>query len=394
MKILIYSNGFGDKTTTFIRNEIYCLLKNKCIIKYLCNETREIELIHENFELIRVPIVETRLKSILRHKLKLAFLKLFNKNAKFQKEVIALINQFKPDLIYCHFFNESLILFDNLTDNKISSVIHFHGYDASKFLNNKKYVRRINEFYARRNVHFLFPSYDMKQRVEKYLKKKISASVIYYAIDYKKFSPQKSEDQIVNRNEFIFLQVSGIFEKKGHEFTLIAFKNFLQSLPADNSKKYIYQYTGDGNGDPELAERLLHLTKTLKINDNVQAIGFVTPSKAVELMDNANCFIHNSITPDSGDMEGIPNAIMEAMSMKLPVISTFHSGIPELVEDNTNGILVEEKNVDEYVSAFRDIQFFKCRLEVNRQKIISDFSLKNYETQLYELLKEKSENDY
>ncbi|MGB8367527.1 MAG: glycosyltransferase, partial [Candidatus Babeliales bacterium] len=47
---------------------------------------------------------------------------------------------------------------------------------------------------------------------------------------------------------------------------------------------------------------------------------------------------------NNGDEEGIPNSLKEAMARGMPVISTYHSGIPELVEDGVSGFLVPQRN--------------------------------------------------
>ena len=57
-------------------------------------------------------------------------------------------------------------------------------------------------------------------------------------------------------------------------------------------------------------------------------------------------FVHHSITPQNGDEEGIPTSIMEAMLMKLPILTTYHAGIPELVKHGENGLLCKEKDVN------------------------------------------------
>ncbi|MDH8388900.1 glycosyltransferase, partial [Klebsiella pneumoniae] len=57
------------------------------------------------------------------------------------------------------------------------------------------------------------------------------------------------------------------------------------------------------------------------------------------------------VTANNGDMEGIPVAIMEAMASGLPVITTYHSGIPELVENNHSGWLCPERDVHSIVDA-------------------------------------------
>lgn len=71
------------------------------------------------------------------------------------------------------------------------------------------------------------------------------------------------------------------------------------------------------------------------------------PAKAVQgLMMKADVFLQHSVTdPKTGDQEGLPVAILEAMAMSLPVISTRHAGIPEAVQDGDTGLLVDEGDV-------------------------------------------------
>ncbi len=68
------------------------------------------------------------------------------------------------------------------------------------------------------------------------------------------------------------------------------------------------------------------------------------PSAVVhQLMQEADIFLQHSMTdPDTGDEEGLPVAILEAMSHALPVVSTKHAGIPEAVLDKGTGFLVNE----------------------------------------------------
>jgi colanic acid/amylovoran biosynthesis glycosyltransferase len=57
---------------------------------------------------------------------------------------------------------------------------------------------------------------------------------------------------------------------------------------------------------------------------------------------DAHVFVLPSKTSKSGDMEGIPVALMEAMGTGMPVIATRHSGTPELVEHDVSGLLCDE----------------------------------------------------
>lgn len=64
------------------------------------------------------------------------------------------------------------------------------------------------------------------------------------------------------------------------------------------------------------------------------------------MIKDSDLFLAPSVTSQDGDTEGIPVAIMEAMARGLPVLSTRHAGIPELVEDGKSGFLVPERDPD------------------------------------------------
>jgi colanic acid/amylovoran biosynthesis glycosyltransferase len=69
---------------------------------------------------------------------------------------------------------------------------------------------------------------------------------------------------------------------------------------------------------------------------------------------DADIFIHPSMTR-RGRKEGIPGTVVEAMAAGLPVVSTFHAGIPSVIESGRNGLLVREGDVDGLVSALRTL---------------------------------------
>lgn len=73
----------------------------------------------------------------------------------------------------------------------------------------------------------------------------------------------------------------------------------------------------------------------------------------LDAMQKADLFILPCRTGPGGDEEGIPNAIKEAMACGLPVVSTRHGGIPELVEHERNGLLSDENDFDGLVANLR-----------------------------------------
>ncbi|EFH2951749.1 glycosyltransferase, partial [Escherichia coli] len=85
-----------------------------------------------------------------------------------------------------------------------------------------------------------------------------------------------------------------------------------------------------------------------------------------------------SVTGGNGDMEGIPVVLMEAMACGKIVVSTRHSGIPELIEDGVTGFLCEEKNVEELVEKIKFINSLGTRKKniavEARKKVVNDFN--------------------
>jgi glycosyltransferase involved in cell wall biosynthesis len=82
---------------------------------------------------------------------------------------------------------------------------------------------------------------------------------------------------------------------------------------------------------------------------------------------------------ENGDRDGIPNVLLEAMAMEIPVVSTDISGISELVKNEENGFLVPEKNPPALAQALEKLlaqpelreQFGKA----GRQRVLQQFSL-------------------
>ncbi len=81
----------------------------------------------------------------------------------------------------------------------------------------------------------------------------------------------------------------------------------------------------------------------------------------MELLKDTDILIAPSITGTDGEQEGIPVALMEALAQGLPVLSTQHSGIPELIQDGESGFLVREGDVDALAER---LEFFLVHPEI------------------------------
>lgn len=124
-------------------------------------------------------------------------------------------------------------------------------------------------------------------------------------------------------------------EKKGIEYAIRA---VAQLIP--DYANLTYQIIGDGPLKAELAQ----LIDELGVKDSVQLLGWKTQPEIKEILAKAHLFMAPSVTAADGDRDAPINVLKEAMAMGLPVISTDHGGIPELVRDGISGYLVPERD--------------------------------------------------
>ena len=108
-------------------------------------------------------------------------------------------------------------------------------------------------------------------------------------------------------------------------------------------------------GDGPLRRTLEALTDELRLRDVVVFLGWCEQRAVIEQMYGNDILVAPSVTDRIGDQEGIPVTLMEAMATGMPVISTRHSGIPELVRDGETGILVDEADVDGLTDAIETL---------------------------------------
>jgi glycosyltransferase involved in cell wall biosynthesis len=106
-------------------------------------------------------------------------------------------------------------------------------------------------------------------------------------------------------------------------------------------------------GEGPLENELKDLAARLNVQRLIEFKGFVSHDELISVYTNSQIFVHPSVELSDGRRDGIPVSLMEAMSMELPVVSTYCSGIPELVEDGWNGILVRQRDPLQLAEAIR-----------------------------------------
>lgn len=145
-------------------------------------------------------------------------------------------------------------------------------------------------------------------------------------------------------------------------------------------------------GDGPLRSRLEARISALGVGDRVRLLGAMTQEQVRQRMRRADVLVHPGVIAADGQMDGIPVALMEAMSLGLPVVASALSGIPELVRDGDNGLLVAPGDSDELAAALGELLArpdLRQRLGRNALATVSrDFDLETNTERLAEALDE------
>ncbi|WP_347275219.1 glycosyltransferase [Candidatus Kuenenia sp.] len=239
------------------------------------------------------------------------------------------------DIIHCHFGQIGNIgaLLKDIGTIKGRLVTTFHGYDMSLYI--KKEGNDVYNYLFEKGDMFLPISERWKNELIKLGCDEKKIFVHRMGIDTRKFLfyPRKPRDN----GKVQLLTVARLVEKKGVQYGINAVAKVLKNHPDIE-----YKIVGDGT----LRGDMTRLIDELDVSNNIKLLGWKTQEEIMELMKTTDILLAPSVTSQDGDQEGIPVVLMEALAQGIPVLSTYHSGIPELVHDGISGFLVPERDVD------------------------------------------------
>jgi len=206
---------------------------------------------------------------------------------------------------------------------------HAHGVDVSACLRQPEWVEKYADYAAAAGI-ITMSQFSRKKLIKLGLDSS-KIHVVPYGIDVASTFPQRTPQTIVK-----CLAVGRFVAKKAPLTLLAAFRQAHRMYPSLH-----LDYVGDGL----LLNQAKRFVQDADLNSAVTFHGGQPAAVVKQHMAAANIFIQHSVTnPETGDEEGLPVSILEAMGAGLPVISTWHAGIPEAVLHQTTGILVEEGN--------------------------------------------------
>lgn len=171
------------------------------------------------------------------------------------------------------------------------------------------------------------------------IKDKTKLKVIPMGVDTTLFNPDKYDESIKKKYDIdgpFLLFVGRLSEKKGVKYLIDAMPNIVEKFP--KTKLLII-------GDGEDKEELISQAKRAGLLDkNIIFTGAIHNNKLPYFYATADIFIGPSIIAKSGDREGLPVTLMEAMASGCIVVATDLEGNSDLIDIGQNGFLVEQKN--------------------------------------------------
>lgn len=239
------------------------------------------------------------------------------------------------DIIHCHYGRNGIrgLLLREIGILQGKLITSFHGFDISSYLT--KYGERIyNQLFGAGDM-FLPISEAWKRRLMELGCNENKIVVHRMGIDGKKFSFTPHRLQASGKIKIV--TIARLVEKKGVEYGIRAVAKL-----AKVKQNIEYNIIGDG----PLKENLQQLIDELDAADTVKLLGWKQQRELIEILNQAHIMLAPSVTSKDGDREGIPVTLMEAMAMGLPILSTQHSGIPELVKNGESGFLVPERDAE------------------------------------------------
>jgi glycosyltransferase involved in cell wall biosynthesis len=249
----------------------------------------------------------------------------------------------------------------------IPLIVHFHGYDASSKRLLIEYQESYKNLFEYSNC-IIAVSLQMQENLIKIGAKKEK-------VVYDPYGPASAFIDIAPDyyNSDTVLFVGRFVDKKAPYLLIEIMKNV-----RDKGIQLKLVMAGDG----VLLDTCRGLVKIHNLEDYIIFPGVASHTKVRDLMANSFCYIQHSVTTRDGETEGTPVSILEASQAGLPVISTKHAGIPDVIIHGETGFLVNEFDVDsmtEYLILLNGDRKLAHKMGMRgKKRVIEKFSLEKH----------------
>lgn len=198
--------------------------------------------------------------------------------------------------------------------------------------------------------------------------------VVHYGVDPQAFAPGAPQ---ADTGPPVILAVGQMREKKGFPYLVQACR-----LLVERGVEFRCVIVGGGEG----LSALQHQVNQADLSDYLTLTGPLFQPEVRAHLHRATFFVLPCIIAADGDRDGIPNTLIEAMAMELPVVSTTVSGIPELITSEKEGLLVPPRDAvalaDALARLLGNAALRRSLGQNGRAKVVAEFNLEKNVEQL------------
>ncbi|MFL5733159.1 MAG: glycosyltransferase [Chloroflexia bacterium] len=230
---------------------------------------------------------------------------------------------------------------------RLPLVISMHGSDVF-VAEQSKLISSVARWCYRLAGAITAPSEDLCVRAGRLGAPASRCHVVPYGVDPSTFtriedaSPLLHQELGLPADAPIIFAVGRMVYKKGFEYLIRAVPAVLREHP---EAKVVLA----GGGD--LEDRLKSLVRQLGVERSVIMPGWISRDKMPLYFSGCDLFVLPSVVDQQGNVDGLPNTLLEAMASARPVVATNVAGIPLAVKDGDNGLLVPQKQPGELSAA-------------------------------------------
>lgn len=192
-----------------------------------------------------------------------------------------------------------------------------------------------------------------------------------YGVDAETFRPSPEPAAPEPAGSMSILAAGRLVEKKGFEYLLRA-----MSLLKRTDVRLLIAGEGD------LRSKLEEIRAELRLGDRVELLGNLTQPAMLERYRSCSIFALPSVHDSGGNVDGLPNVLMEAMSSGMAVVASRVGGVPAVIRDGENGLLVEERRPEQLAVAIDSIageaSFRQSLAASARRTIVEGFTWAHY----------------
>ena len=276
----------------------------------------------------------TKLKSLLPHYIYFRLLQKHKKNYTKEALISRYLQEHHIDVVLAEYGTAGSFIAPICIELKIPYIVHFHGKDASSY-ETLRFFKDGYDYMFKNSLKIIVVSKAMSHALEKVgcPKDKLEINTYGPNLDYTKTTVDYNSNYIISVGRHTY--------KKAPYLTILAFQKVLIKHPQLKLKMI---------GDGELFDVSKNLVKSLGLENNIILLGALERKEIIKHLQSAFLFVQHSLVALNGDSEGTPVGVIEVMAAGLPVVSTRHAGIPDVVIENETGLLVDENNIEEMAS--------------------------------------------